>query len=387
MPRIYLDNAATSFPKPPQVAGAVFEFMTQGGCNINRGGYQTAYDTEEQVFDTRQLLCDLFDGPDCKNVIFTKNVTESLNLLIKGFLHPGDHVLVSSMEHNAVMRPLVQMTAHRVEFSRIPCRADGSLCIEQMEGLIRPNTRAVILTHASNVCGTVMPIRQVGEICRRHGLRFFVDAAQTAGVLPISMTGDFIDAVVFTGHKGLLGPQGTGGLVLAEGLEAELDPLLSGGTGSLSHTEEIPAFLPDRFEPGTLNLPGILGLRQGLLWLGEQPEGAILAHELALTGRFLAGLAPLEAQGLVRLAGKRNLEGRTGVVAIQTPGREMAQVAYRLDSEFGIQTRVGLHCAPSAHKSLGTWPEGAIRFSFGAFSTEADVDAALAALEVILHGA
>lgn len=387
MPRIYLDNAATSFPKPPQVARAVFEFMTQGGCNINRGGYQTAYDTEEQVFDTRQLLCDLFDGPDCKNVIFTKNVTESLNLLIKGFLHPGDHVLVSAMEHNAVMRPLVQMTGHGVEFSRIPCRADGSLCIEQMEELIRPNTRAVILTHASNVCGTVMPIRQVGEICRRRGLRFFVDAAQTAGVLPISMTGDFIDAVAFTGHKGLLGPQGTGGLVLADGLEQELDPLLSGGTGSLSHTEEIPAFLPDRFEPGTLNLPGILGLRQGLLWLGEQPEGAVLAHELALTGRFLQGLAPLEAAGLVRLAGKRGLEGRTGVVALQTPGREMAQVAYRLDSEFGIQTRVGLHCAPSAHKSLGTWPEGAIRFSFGAFSTEADVDAALAALEVILHGA
>lgn len=247
--------------------------------------------------------------------------------------------------------------------------------------------RAVILTHASNVCGTVMPIRQVGEICRRRGLRFFVDAAQTAGVLPISMTGDFIDAVAFTGHKGLLGPQGTGGLVLADGLEKELDPLLSGGTGSLSHTEEIPAFLPDRFEPGTLNLPGILGLRQGLLWLGEQPEGAVLAHELALTGRFLQGLAPLEAAGLVRLAGKRGLEGRTGVVALQTPGREMAQVAYRLDSEFGIQTRVGLHCAPSAHKSLGTWPEGAIRFSFGAFSTEADVDAALAALEVILHGA
>lgn len=387
MPRIYLDNAATSFPKPPQVAGAVFDFMTQGGCNINRGGYQTAYDTEEQVFDTRQLLCDLFDGPDCKNVIFTKNVTESLNLLIKGFLHPGDHVLVSAMEHNAVMRPLVQMTGRGVEFSRIPCRADGSLCLEQMEELIRPNTRAVILTHASNVCGTVMPIRQVGEICRRRGLRFFVDAAQTAGVLPISMTGDLIDAVAFTGHKGLLGPQGTGGLVLAEGLEQELDPLLSGGTGSLSHTEEIPAFLPDRFEPGTLNLPGILGLRQGLLWLGEQPEGAVLAHELALTGRFLQGLAPLEAAGLVRLAGKRGLEGRTGVVALQTPGREMAQVAYRLDSEFGIQTRVGLHCAPSAHKSLDTWPEGAIRFSFGVFSTEADVDAALAALEVILHGA
>lgn len=387
MPRIYLDNAATSFPKPPQVARAVFEFMTQGGCNINRGGYQTAYDTEEQVFDTRQLLCDLFDGPDCKNVIFTKNVTESLNLLIKGFLHPGDHVLVSAMEHNAVMRPLVQMTGHGVEFSRIPCLADGSLCIEQMEELIRPNTRAVILTHASNVCGTVMPIRQVGEICRRRGLRFFVDAAQTAGVLPISMTGDLIDAVAFTGHKGLLGPQGTGGLVLAEGLEQEMDPLLSGGTGSLSHTEEIPAFLPDRFEPGTLNLPGILGLRQGLLWLGEQPEGAVLTHELALTGRFLQGLAPLEAAGLVRLAGKRGLEGRTGVVALQTPGREMAQVAYRLDSEFGIQTRVGLHCAPSAHKSLGTWPEGAVRFSFGAFSTQADVDAALAALEVILHGA
>ena len=386
MSRIYLDNAATSFPKPPEVAQAVFDYMTKGGCNINRGGYQSAYDTEELVFDTRQMLCDLFDGADCRNVIFTKTVTESLHVLLKGYLRVGDHILVSSMEHNAVMRPLVQLQAKGVEFTRIPCTTEGQLCVDAMEGLLQPNTKAVLLTHASNVCGTVLPIRKVGEFCRRHGLRFFLDAAQTAGVLPISMKDDGIDAVAFTGHKGLLGPQGIGGLVLAEGLEKELEPLLSGGTGSMSHTEEVPPFTPDRFEPGTLNLPGILGLRAGLLWLDSQKEGAVLSHELMLTEQFLVGLSELEEAGLVKILGMRGTEGRTGVVSIQTPQHEMAQVAYDLDRRYGIQTRVGLHCAPSAHQSLGSWPEGSIRFSFGVFNTEDDVTAALHALKEMLYG-
>lgn len=386
MRRIYLDNAATSFPKPREVPEAVYAYMTQLGSNINRGCYGDAYSAEELVYETRQLLQALFHGDDCRNVVFTKNVTESLNVLLKGFLHPGDHVLVSSMEHNAVMRPLVQLEKIGVTFSRIPCNGEGELCLNAMEGLLTEHTRAVVITHASNVCGTVMPLAEIGEFCRTHGLRLLVDCAQTAGLLPIDMEAMHIDALAFTGHKGLLGPQGIGGFLLKEDMVPLVEPLLSGGTGSLSHTEEIPAFMPDRFEPGTPNLPGIMGLRAGLLWLKETGMEQILVHEEALTRRFLDGLKPMEEAGLLRIVGKRTEKGRTGVVSVQTLTVPLAQAAFALDSQYGIQTRVGLHCAPSAHKTLGTFPEGTIRFSFGWFNTQDDADEALRALREVCHG-
>ncbi|WP_295582265.1 aminotransferase class V-fold PLP-dependent enzyme, partial [uncultured Oscillibacter sp.] len=303
MERIYLDNASTTFPKPQAVAEAVYTYMTGVGSNVGRGGYASAYQAEEWVYETRELLRELFGGGDCKNVVFTKNVTESLNVLLKGFLRPGDHVIVSSMEHNAVMRPLVQLAAAGVSFTRAPCGADGALDLPALEGCLRPNTRAVVMTHASNVCGTVLPAAEVGAFCRRRGLRFFLDSAQTAGVLPIDMEAMHIDALAFTGHKGLLGPQGTGGFLLREDLIPLVEPLLSGGTGSLSHTEEVPPFLPDRFEPGTPNLPGIMGLRAALLWLRETGMDRVARHEAALTERFLQGLAPLAAGGRLRTAG------------------------------------------------------------------------------------
>ena len=386
MKQIYLDNASTTFPKPEAVAQAVYRYMTSQGCNINRGCYDSAYDVEELVFETRQKLSGLFGGGDCKNVVFTKNVTESLNVILKGFLKPGDHVLVSAMEHNAMMRPIRQLEAAGVEFDRIPCDGQGNLILEEMENLLRPNTRAIAMMHASNVCGTVLPIEKVGAFCHAHGLKFIVDCAQTAGVFPIHMEKMHIDALAFTGHKGLLGPQGIGGFILQEEMIALIDPLLSGGTGSISHTEEIPAFMPDRFEPGTMNLPGIMGLHAGLSWLEETGIDAIRNHELALTARFLSGLEKLEGEGLIRIVGRRDLECRTGVVSIQTLTKELSQAAFELDAEYGIQTRVGLHCAPSAHTTLGTYPTGTIRFSFGWFNTEADVDAALSALEEICHG-
>ena len=383
---IYLDNASTTFPKPESVAQAVYRYMTAQGANINRGCYDSAYDVEELVFETRQMLCDLFGGSDCKNVIFTKNVTESLNVILKGFLRPGDHVLVSAMEHNAMMRPIRQLEAAGVEFDRIPCDEQGNLILSALEGMVRPNTKAIAMMHASNVCGTVLPIRTVGAFCRDHGLKFIVDCAQTAGVFPIDMEEDCIDALAFTGHKGLLGPQGIGGFILKEEMIALIDPLLSGGTGSISHTEEIPAFMPDRFEPGTMNLPGIMGLHAGLSWLAETGIDAVREHELKLTARLLEGLSKLEGEGRIRIVGRRDLENRTGVVSIQTLTRELSQAAFELDADHGIQTRVGLHCAPSAHTTLGTYPTGTIRFSVGWFNTEADVDAALHALEVICDG-
>ena len=387
MDRLYLDNAATTFPKPPAVARAVYDYILNSGANINRGCYETAYDVEEQVLETRELLCRLFHGPDCRNVIFTKNVTESLNVLLKGLLRPGDHVITSSMEHNAVMRPLVQMEKAGVSFTRAPCDSQGRLDPGVLEGCLRPETRLVVMTHASNVCGTVLPAPQVGQFCQKHGLRFILDCAQTAGVLEVDMEAMGIDALAFTGHKGLLGPQGVGGFVITDGLSRELEPLLSGGTGSLSHTEEVPDFLPDRFEPGTLNLPGILGLRQGLLFLKETGTQAVRAHEQALARRFREGLRPLEREGLLRvLAGEENVE-RVGVVSVQTLKRELSQAAFALDEDFGVQTRVGLHCAPAAHKTLGSYPTGSIRFSFGVFNTPEEVDRALSALAEVCRGA
>lgn len=383
MDKIYLDNGATSFPKPKDVAEAVYKYMTEVGANINRGGYEAAYDLEGTVFETRQMLADMFGGSDCKNVVFTKNITESLNVVLKGFLKPGDHVLCSSMEHNAVMRPLVQLQKQGVEFDRIPGNTNGELALDKVESMIKPATKAIVMSHASNLVGTVNPIAEVGAICRKYNIKFIVDSAQTAGVLPINMKDMNIDALCFTGHKSLLGPQGIGGFILDEEMIKLIEPLLSGGTGSISHTEEIPDFMPDRFEPGTMNLPGIVGLHAALKWIDEKGIDEISKHELALTERFLEGLKPLEDKGSLKIIGLKEIVGRTAVVSVQTLTIDCADAAFRLDSEYGIATRVGLHCAPNAHKTLGTFPVGTVRFSFGIFNTEAEIDAAVKALSEI----
>lgn len=382
---IYLDNAASSFPKAPGVPAAMAEFLSSCACNINRGSYGRAYAMEELVFDTRLRLCRLFDGEDPKNVIFTKNVTESLNVLLKGLLKSGDHVLVSSLEHNAVMRPLRQLEAAGVSFSRIPCDEEGNLLLESLESFLCPNTKAIIMTHASNVCGTLLPIRKVGAFAKAHGLYFILDAAQTAGVFPISMKEDGLDALAFTGHKGLLGPQGIGGFLLTSELAKELTPLLSGGTGSLSHTEEIPPFLPDKFEPGTLNLPGILGLREALCFLEKTGIEAIRERELSLTKLLLSLLLPLEEEGLIRITGRKDLSDRCGVVSFSCLKKDNAAIAAELDRRYEILARVGLHCAPAAHKTLGTYPTGTVRFSVGYFTEEDEIRNAAAALERLLR--
>ena len=377
MERIYLDNASTSFPKAPGTAEAMYDYVKSCGCNVSRGGYDEAYQAEELVLDTRQRLTRLFHGPDCRNVVFTKNITESLNVLLKGLLHSGDHVLVSAMEHNAVMRPLTQLAARGIAFDRVPCGPDGSLRTEELAGLLRPETRAVVMLHASNVCGTLLPAAEVGAFCRDHGLLFVLDTAQTAGAFPIDMEAMHIDALAFTGHKGLLGPQGIGGFILRPELARRMEPLLSGGTGSVSHSEEVPAFMPDRFEAGTLNLPGIMGLHAALVWLEREGIHRIRQHELALTARFLEGLRDIPR---LRAVGRRGPEGRVAVVSVACEGIDPAFLADALGREYGVLTRVGLHCAPNAHRTLGTYPAGTVRFSFGPWNTEAHADAALAAL-------
>ena len=377
MERIYFDNASTSFPKAEGVAEAVYHYMKDCGCNINRGGYDEAYQAEEIVLRTRQQLTELFHGPDCRNVVFTRNITESLNVLLKGFLKAGDHVLVSAMEHNAVMRPLTQLTEQGVSFDRIPCGADGTLDVSAMNGLLRENTRAVVMLHASNVCGTLMPIETVGAFCHAHGLRFILDTAQTAGVFPIDMEAMHIDALAFTGHKGLLGPQGIGGFLLQPDMVPLLQPLIAGGTGSISHEEQMPSFMPDRFEAGTMNLPGIMGLHAALCWLERETIDAVRSHELELTERFLSGALDIPC---LRVVGRRDISGRAGVVSLVPENADPALVADALGREYGIMVRVGLHCAPNAHKTLGTFPTGTIRFSFGRWNTPRQVDTALSAL-------
>lgn len=379
MKRVYLDNAATSFPKPPEVPQAVSFYMSEVGCNVNRGGYLAAYDAAGTVLDTRQRLCELFGFDEPRNVIFTANVTSALNMILKGFLRPGDHVLCSSVEHNAVIRPLAQLRAAGVEFDRVPCDGDGRLLPDRIEPLIRPNTRAMVLTHASNVCGTLQPVQAAGEICRAHGIPLIVDCAQTGGTEPVNMAEMGIDALAFTGHKGLLGPQGIGGFLVTEAFAAQMTPLLSGGTGSFSDLEEMPELLPDRFEAGTPNLPGIFGLNAALIWLKKQGPDNLRAVEHQRMERFLS---PLRGDARIRILA--DIPDKTAVASLDFPGRDNAVISYMLDSEFGIMTRCGLHCGPDSHKTLGTYPQGTVRFSFGPFLTEADMDYASQAVLDIL---
>lgn len=387
MDRIYFDQAATSFPKGKGVAEAMVEFINETGVNINRGGYEAALQAGGLVYETRELLCELFDfipvTRKASNAVFTPNITYALNFLIKGFLKDGDHVLVSSVEHNSVMRPLVQLEKERkVTFDRIPCTKDGELLTGTIEQLIKDNTKAIIMTHASNVCGTILPIQKAGEIAGKRGLKLIVDSAQTAGSIPISMTDMHIDALAFTGHKGLLGPQGTGGFLVTDEFAGQMTPLVTGGTGSISDTEEVPDFLPDKFEPGTMNLPGIIGLRRSLLYLKELGIDRIREKELALTKRFLERAAAIQG---IRIIGKTGCENRSAVVSLQSDHMDEAALAYTLDRDYGIMTRVGMHCAPSAHKTLGTFPRGTLRFSFGYSNTEKEVDYAIRAIREICN--
>ena len=381
MDYIYLDNASTSFPKAPTVATAMSDYITNRGININRGSYALAYDVEDIIYTTRQRLHTLFNGHDPSHVIFTQNVTMSLNMVIKGLLKAGDHVLVSSMEHNAVMRPLTQLRDKGITFDIIPCDKMGSIQLESMDSLIRPNTVAMIINHASNVCGTIQSLESIGPICKAHNLQFIVDAAQTAGVIPIDVKAYHIDALCFTGHKGLLGPQGIGGIILTKEMAQTLVPLIAGGTGSFSHLETMPTHMPDAFEAGTLNLPGIIGLNEGLSYIESQGMENIHNHELALTQAFLEGLQSID---VVNIIGKQDIQDRTAVVSITIDSMDPASIAYELESTYHIMTRVGLHCAPRAHQTLGTYPEGTVRFSFGYANTHEDVVSALSALHRIL---
>lgn len=383
MPAVYLDQAATSFPKPPCVAAAMTEYLTHVGANVNRGVYGSAQQAELTALRLRQRLCELFDFDYPTHAVLTPGNTWGLNLVLGGALRPGDHCIVSAMEHNAVMRPLQRLAKQGVRFDRIPCDGDGFLDLAALEGLFRPNTKLVVLAHASNVSGTVQDAAAVGRICAAHGVPFCLDAAQTAGHLPLSFRELGLSALSVPAHKGLMGPQGLGALLLAPDFAKALDPYVTGGTGSASDSEDQPAYMPDKFEPGTPNLPGIYGWEAALEFLQNIGVEQIRAHDLALSRRFLAVVQTIPG---VRLLGPTDPQRRVGVFSLDFTGRDNAEVAYRLETEYGILTRCGLHCAPAAHKTLGTFPRGTVRFSAGWFTTERDIDAALAAIRALTAG-
>ena len=379
MKTIYLDNAATSFPKPEGVSTAMKAYMDQVGATINRSVYSSAQDAGLVTLQLRQRLKSLFRFPEpVTHVILTPGATWGLNMAIKGFLKPGDHCIVSSMEHNAVMRPLLQMEG--VEFDRIPCSREGILDPADVVPLIRSNTRLLVMAHGSNVCGSVQDASAIGEICRQHGIAFVLDAAQTAGHYPIDFARFHLSALCVPGHKGLLGPSGIGALLMTDDFAAALDPIVAGGTGSASDSEYLPDYLPDRFESGTPNMPGIYGWEAALRFVEETGIDALRRHEMALCQRFLNGLTQIDR---VALCGTGDPDRRVGVISVDFPERDNAEAAFELETEYGILTRCGLHCAPSAHKTLGTFPRGTVRFSLGFASTEADVDSALEAIRAV----
>lgn len=379
MNTIYLDNAATSFPKPDGVSDAIKTYLDRVGATINRSVYSSAQDAGLVTLQLRQRLKRLFHFPaPVTHVILTPGATWGLNMAIKGFLKPGDHCIVSSMEHNAVMRPLLQLEG--VDFDRIPCNREGRFDPADIEPLIRPNTKLLVMAHGSNVCGSVQDAQAVGGICAKHGIAFVLDAAQTAGHYPIDFEQFHLSALCVPGHKGLLGPSGIGALLMTENFAKALDPIVAGGTGSASDSEYLPGYLPDRFESGTPNLPGIYGWEAALRFVEETGIDALRQHEMALCKRFLDGLEQIEGAAL---CGTKDLRCRVGVVSVDFLKKDNAEAAFELETKYGILTRCGLHCAPSAHKTLDTFPRGTVRFSLGFASTVADVDAALEAIRAI----
>ena len=379
--RIYFDNGSTSWPKAPGVAEAVGRLLTEGAFNINRGNYEGAYEVEAAVLDTRDQLARLFHAENSRRVIFTPGITDSLNYFIRGFLKRGDHVLVTGMEHNAVMRPLRCMEREGVTWECIPTDREGNVRASDVAGMIRKDTKAVIALHASNVCGTIVPVEEIGRICQERGVFFVVDTAQSAGTIPLHMEEACVDFLAFTGHKGLLGPQGVGGFLISDRLDGQMEPLIAGGTGSSSDSLDMPRTLPDKYESGTMNLPGIIGLHAALSYLERTGLETIRRRKLELTGYFLEEVKKLPS---VRIAGRQGTEGRVAVVSLDFEGRDNAVTAFRLEQEYGIMTRVGLHCAPMAHRALGTFPQGTVRFAFSAANTEDEIDRCVRALHSIL---
>ncbi len=378
---IYLDNAATSWPKPASVTAAMTDFLERAGGNPGRSGHRLSIAAGRAVYDTRESLAEFFGVSNPLRVIFTLNATHALNLAIQGLLQPGQRVVTGGMEHNAVMRPLREMEKRGISVEVVPAEKDGTLSPSAFAAALETATHLVVLNHASNVCGTLAPIQEIASLAHAAGALLLVDAAQTAGAFPIHLPSLGADLLAFTGHKALHGPPGTGGLILSDDFDpARLRPLVRGGTGSRSEYEIQPNDLPDRYESGTPNGVGLAGLGAGLAWVKERGLGAIRAHEMQLSARLHEGLAEIPG---VTVYGPQDPALSTAVISFTLQGKRVSEIGYRLDEEHEIFCRVGLHCAPAAHRSLGTFPEGTVRLAPGATTTLEEVETVLGAVRKI----
>lgn len=374
---IYLDNAATFLRKPESVAKAVCDAVSTMG-NPARGAHDASLAGMRMVYETRELLDEMFHGDGAGQVAFTLNSTESLNIAIQGSFQPGDHVISTCMEHNSVLRPLYLLEKQGVEVTLLKTDAQGNISCEEMEAAVRPETKGIVCTHASNLTGNMIDIGRVGRLCAEHGLRFLVDASQTAGMFPIDMQKMHISVLCFTGHKSLLGPQGTGGICVRKNVK--IRPLKVGGSGILSYEKEHPGEMPEALEAGTLNTHGIAGLHAALLYLREQGTDRLRERELCLMREFYNGVRGIPD---VKIYGDFTQETRAPIVTLNIGNYDSGQVSDELMARFGIATRAGAHCAPLMHECLGTKEQGAVRFSFSHFNTAEEVKTAVEAVRIL----
>ena len=371
---IYLDNAATTMKKPDCVVQAVTDALCHLG-NPGRGVHSGAMDAARIVFRTRAAFAALFHAEDPSSIAFTANATESLNIAIKGTLNPGDHVITTALEHNSVLRPLYELEACGVELTILPADRLGRLCYDQLETAVRPNTRAIVCTHGSNLTGNLVDLAAIGAVAKARGLLWIVDASQTAGVFPIDVQALGIDILCFTGHKGLLGPQGTGGLYVKPGLTVR--PLLSGGSGVQTYSRSHPAQMPTALEAGTLNTHGLAGLLAAVTYLQETGLDPIRTAEQALMRAFYAQVMQIPG---ITVYGDFSTDQRCPIVSLNVRDYDSAEVSDALSTQYGIATRPGAHCAPRMHEALGTVEQGAVRFSFSHYNTMEEINIAVSAL-------
>lgn len=375
---VYFDNAATTFPKPDIVYDRVMKVMKEYGANPGRSGHKLALKASREIFETRNLISKFFNTGNPMNIIFTFNCTESLNIGIKGILKPGDHVITTSMEHNSVLRPIKYLEKTGVESTIIKADEKGIIDPLDIQRAIKPNTKLIVTTHVSNLTGSIMPIKSIGEIAKENNIYYLVDAAQSAGVYNIDVQKMNIDILAFPGHKGLLGPQGTGGLYIRD--DIDLDGMFQGGTGSISYSLEQPEIKPDKYESGTINAPGVIGLGEGIRYIMEKGINNIRIYEEELTKHFIEEAMKIDG---IKLYGPLDINKQGAVVSLNIRDVDSSEVSYLLDEEYDIAVRPGLHCAPLAHKTIGTFEQGVIRFSFGLFNTHKEIEYGIKALKEI----
>ena len=379
MNRIYLDNAATSFPKAPFLGSVVASFIDNVSVNLNRTESNESFALFDTIYSLRENLCTIYNYNHPEAIAFTKNVTEAINWIVKGLLKPEDHVIVSSNEHNAVMRPIVQ---DKIAFDRIPSDQKGYADYSKLESLIKRNTKAMIINAAGNVSGAIQDLSIPAEIAKKHNIMLFLDCAQASPYIDIDMKDLNLAGVAFTGHKNFLGPQGTGGMLLRRDIAESIEPLISGGTGSESDKETIPTSLPDRLTPGTENLPGLVGLAHSVKYIMENKE-SLYSNVMKRTEELYLGIEKIDG---IKIVGPSLKDKRTGIVSITSEKMDIAKISSLLLERGRIETRVGLHCSPSAHKSLHTFPTGTLRFSPGPFTTKDEIDFTLSILKEIVNG-